>query len=187
MALPHMKGTKFSIYKNENSKWRTKSLFWELTPEEDRKKLPAIYTLYDEDSERDGKPYKSLKKLYMSYDHIPGAEWEFANNHLGGWEHWEILANSSMKPIKDAIALWRKEMEIKHKALAIKSMIKSAREDGAKGLSAAKYLADKGYVSQRGRPSKEEVDRERKFQAAISSEYEEDLERIALKLVNGKE
>ena len=179
----YLAGRQFSIYQDDRSKWRTKSLFWELVPKQDRAAFQPLYTLYEEDIERDGVTYPSLKKIYMSYDHIPGAEWEFANEHLGGWEHWEILATSSMKQIKAAIASWRKEMEIKHKAMAIKSMIKSAKEDGAKGLSAAKYLADKGYLSQRGRPSKEEVERERKLAANISSEMEEDLARIQLTLV----
>ncbi len=55
----------------------------------------------------------------------------------------------------------------------------------AKGVNAAKYLAEKGYLPKRGRPSKEEVERERKIQAGVNKELESDMERIGLKVVNG--
>lgn len=185
MPQSSLAGNSNSIFKDHLSRWRTKSMFWDISGETQRGEH-TLYTLYDEDIVRDGKTYLSLKKIYFSYDHIPFNEYDFANEHLGGWTHWNILANNSAAPIRDAIASWRTELEIKLKSMAIKSMIKSAKEDGVKGFSAAKYLADKGYATIRGRPSKEEVARERKIAAGISQELEEDMERIGLTLVSSK-
>lgn len=169
-------------FKDALSKWRTASLFWDAC-EPHQRGPHTIYTLHEEDIVRDGKTYKSLKKIYMSYDHIPFHEYEFANDWLGGWPHWDMMATRGVVIIRNAISSWRMELEIKLKSMAIKSMIKSAREDGVKGFSAAKYLADKGYATVRGRPSKEEIEREKKMAAGISQELEEDMERIGLTLV----
>lgn len=171
-------------WKDDKSRWRTRSLFWELANNEQRANFTPPYTTYSEDIERDGKHYRSLKKLYMSYDHVPGLEYDFATECLGGWEHWCLLATAKTA-LANIIAEWRAELEVKQRAEAIKAMLKTAKEEGGKGFSAAKYLADKGYAPQRGRPSKEEVERERKIQAGIGAELEEDLARIQLTLVKG--
>ena len=182
MLQSYLGGNSNSIFKDHLSRWRTKSMFWEISGETQRG-THTLYTLYEDDIVRDGQTYKSLKKIYFSYDHIPFNEYDFANDCLGGWTHWNLLATGAAAPIRDAIASWRTELEIKLKSMAIKSMIASARDDGVKGFSAAKYLADKGYATVRGRPSKEEVERERKVAAGISQELEEDMERIGLTLV----
>jgi len=169
-------------YRDNMNRWRTRSLFWETSLDNQRGDY-TLYTLKDYDIERDGRTYKSLYLLYISYDHVPFNEYEFANNHLGGWNHWETLSTKAHVDIRNAIASWRNEIEIKLKAEAIRAMIKSAREDGVKGFSAAKYLADKSYAPTRGRPSKEEIARERKIASGISQELEEDMERIGLTLV----
>ena len=172
-----------NIWKDHLSRWRTKSLFWEMSADAQRKSVPPLYTMYEDDIVRDGVTYPSLKKIYFSYDHIPYNEYDFANEHLGGWSHWTVLATSAAALIKDNIESWRTELEVKYKAMAIKQMIASAKNDGVKGFSAAKYLADKGYATTRGRPSKDEVEKELKIAAAISNELEEDIARIGLTIV----
>ena len=65
-------------------------------------------------------------------------------------------------------------------------MIRNIKEDGAKGASMAKYLAEGGWMgSGRGRPSKEDVQRELKVQAGIAKELDSDLERIGLVAIQG--
>ena len=83
-------------YKDDLGRYRTQSLFWELRHGVDTSKYPPVFTTKDEDIERDGVEYKSLKKIYMSYDHIPGFEYEFALEHLGSWDHWNKLANDTI-------------------------------------------------------------------------------------------
>jgi len=49
-----------------SGRYRTISLFWELRDAEDKQ---ALFTTKPEDIVRDGIEYKSMKKLYFSYDH----------------------------------------------------------------------------------------------------------------------
>ena len=89
--------------------------------------------------------------------------------------------------LKEYIQAWRDELDVRIKAQALKAMMFASRDNDAKGINAAKYLADKGYVSKRGRPSKAELERERKIQAGVRNDLESDMERIGLKVVNGGE
>jgi hypothetical protein len=61
----------------------------------------------------------------------------------------------------------------------------SSLDNDAKGVNAAKYLVEKGYLSKRGRPSKEELEREKKHILGINKDVASDLERIGLKVVQG--
>jgi hypothetical protein len=105
---------------------------------------------------------------------------------FGSWDHWNKLANDTLPAIKDEIKSWREELDIKLKALGLKALIHASRDNDAKGVQASKYLAEKGYETKRGRPSKEEIERERKIQAGARKELETDMERIGLKIVNGE-
>jgi len=178
--------TKFhSVMKDDNGRYRTQSLFWELRYGTEEK-YPPIFTLKSDNIERDGILYYSLKKIYLSYDHVPKYEYEFATDVFGSWDHWNKLANDTLPAIKDEIKSWREELDIKLKALGLKALIHASRDNDAKGVQASKYLAEKGYETKRGRPSKEEIERERKIQAGARKELETDMERIGLKIINGE-
>lgn len=155
---------------------RTYSLFIEYPSEG----LDPLWTIKD----RSFKGYKSLKQIYLSYEHIPGYEYDFAMDTLGSWEHWDKLCTSS--GLRKVFQDWRTELEIRNKATAMRSLIRSATEASAAGINAAKYISEAGYARKRGRPSKEEVERERKIQAGVDKELEDDMERLGLKLVAGK-
>ena len=173
-------------FKDDGGRYRTQSLFWELRHQVDTSKYPPVFTLKDEDIERDGITYKSLKKIYMTYDHIPGYEYEFAVDNLESWDHWVKLANDTIPAIKDTIQSWRDEVDIRLKAQGLKALIYASRDNDAKGVQASKYLVEKGYIQKRGRPSKEEVERELKADTKLKKEFENDLERIGLKVVGDK-
>jgi hypothetical protein len=175
----------FSELKDAMGRYRTQSLFWELRFKDEEDKYTPIFTLKDYDLEKDGIIYPSLKQRYMSYDHIPGFEYEFAMEVFNSWDHWNKLANDTIAPIRNVIKEWREELDIKLKAQAIKALIQSSRVDDAKGFNAAKYLADKGYAPQRGRPSKEEVEREKRVQAGVNKDLESDMERLGLTVITG--
>ena len=168
--------------KDRKGSWRLGTLFYEHS-------VPgheAYWTTMDEDRfvKEENKLYPSLKKIYMSYDHVPGHEYEFATERLGGWEHWIRLTKGFQT--RAFIAQWREELEIKIKANAIKSMIKTSIEGGSPGTTASKWLAEKGYVPTRGRPSKEEKAGFLKQEDAVNKEIEDDLARVGLKIVNNK-
>jgi len=176
---------KYQDLKDSMGRYRTQSLFWELRMRDDVDNYPPLFSLKDYDLEKENIVYPSLKQIYMSYDHIPGFEYEFALEVFNSWDHWNKLANDTIPAIKSAIKEWREELEVKLKAQSIKALIQTSRLDDVKGFNAAKYLADKGYAPQRGRPSKEEVEREKRVQAGVNKDLEDDMARLGLSVVNG--
>src|SRR5687768_436684 len=164
--------------KDHLGRYRTYSLFTERPSPE----LQPLWSWKDEDVVVDGVLYPSLKKIYFSYDHIPGFEYEFATACFGSWDHWVKLNNSGLRSI---FAEWRNELEIKNKANAIRLLMRTAKEPNAAGANASKYLAEAGYTSKRGRPSKDEVEREKKIAAGLDRELESDIERMGLRIAKG--
>jgi len=168
--------------KDNQNRYRTSSLFWE-TRHSDEVRFPPLYTIKEHPYTVDGVTYPSLKQVYLSYDHIPGYEYEFALATFGSWEHWLKLSTEStyVKLIKG----WREELEIRNKATAIRNIIASSKDSTPTGLQASRYLADKGYEVKRGRPSKGDIERERKIQAGVSKDLENDFERLQLTVIKG--
>jgi len=146
--------------------FRTLSLFYETNITENE----AIFTLKDEDYTVNGKTYMSMKQLYLSFD--DPTEWEFVQSVLGNWRHWQKLLGN--KRIREYIDQWRMELEIKLRSNAVKQMVKhSKNRDGA-----AKWLAEGSWKGKRGRPSKDEVEREKKIQAGIEQDLDDHWTRL---------
>jgi hypothetical protein len=145
----------------------TQSLFLEIGYTEQ-----AVYTLKDQDHVLDGKHYPSLKRLYLETE--DPTEYEFATTYLLGWRHWLRLCEN--KAIRRHIDEWRDELEIKLRSKGVREVMKSA---AAGNYQAAKFLADRGWDTRgAGRPSKAEVEHEKKVQAAISEEFSADIIRL---------
>ena len=141
-----------------------------------------VFTLKDRNIVKDGITYWSIKNLYFSYDHVPGFEYQFAKDVFGSWEHWQLLVESG-DLVREYIEAWRDEMTIRLQARALESLFKTALFEGSKGTPAARYLADRGWEVKRGRPSKDEVEREKKIAAGVHDEVQKDIERLGLALV----
>lgn len=163
-----------SKFKNSSGVWLTRALFIENAHKCAEGDTYAIFSLKNEDFEKDGTIYPSLYKLYMSYN--DPTEYSFANEVLGGWEHWQKILVS--KEIRDLVDRWREEMEIKLMSQAISAMRETALNEGSKGTSAARYLAERGWQKKAGRPTKEQIAREARIQAGLETEIAEDAERI---------
>lgn len=176
--------TKDGFLKNIMGQYRTQTLFWETRYRATNEDSFPIFTLDDADKTVDGITYYSLRKIYMTYDHVPGYEYDFAMDIFGSWEHWVRIQKDSV--LKKHFQEWQDALAVKRKAEGIKQIIKGMREDPIKGASNAKFLADLGWETKRGRPSKEEVIRQQKLQAGIESELSEDIERLGLSLVKTK-
>lgn len=145
----------------------TQSLFLEIGYNEH-----AVYTLKDDDYEYNGKLFPSLKKLYLAKE--DPTEYEFAVEYLLGWRHWKRLCENKL--IRKYIDEWREELELKLRSRGVKESIKAAE---AGGFQAAKWLADRGWEQRgAGRPSKAEVEREKKFQSRVTDEYGADVVRL---------
>jgi len=141
-----------------------------------------VFTLKDRNIVKEGITYWSIKNLYFSYDHVPGFEYQFAKDVFGSWEHWQLLVESG-DLVREYIEAWRDEMTIRLQARALESLFKTALFEGSKGTPAARYLADRGWEVKRGRPSKDEVEREKKIAAGVHDEVQKDIERLGLALV----
>ena len=112
-------------------------------------------------------------------------EYDFAISTLGSYKHWERLVESPI--IRKHIDQCRKELNLKLKARAMRSIIRAATEDEKLSFQAMKYLADNEYLDKkgkRGRPSKEEINAELRKEVETSKTFRDDAERIGLKLVN---
>ena len=148
-------------------KFRTQSLFLELGYGDE-----AVYTFKDQDHELNGKKYISLKRLYLEME--DPTEYEFAIACFVNWKHWQRLCENKL--IRRYIDEWRDELEVKLRSRGVKSALFAAQEGN---YQAAKWLADRGWSTRgAGRPTKAEVEREKKIQAGISDEYEADVIRL---------
>ena len=139
----------------------------------------AIYTLNDEDKLFKGKTYISLKKKFLEAEDV--TEYVFANEWLLNWDHWKRLgANKLLTPHFEK---WRYELELLIRSSAIQSII--SESGGEKGFQAAKWLASKGWDKRgAGRPSKEDIVKDRAIQNTIEEEFFLDAERMDK--INGK-
>lgn len=148
-------------------KFRTQSLFLELGYGAD-----ALFTLKDQDHEHEGKTYPSLKRLYLEFE--DPTEYEFANTVLLGWRHWQRMCEN--KVIRKHIDEWREELEVKLRSQAIRDAIQEAKKGH---FQAAKWVADRGWSTRgAGRPSKADIEHEKKVQARIDNEYGADVIRM---------
>ena len=165
-------------FKDKMGRYRTQSLFREFYVK--NQELPAVWTLREEDPQ-DTLP--SLKAVYMEVG--DPTEYAFAIEAFGSWKQWlKIKASKAIEPwIED----WPSELEIKLRSDGIKGVIQEAKAGKSK-FPAAKALAEGFWnkeSSKRGRPSKEEVARERKIAAKLDEEFTADAERIGLQVING--
>lgn len=169
--------------KDDRNVMRTTSLFWEVRKDraEDADFIP-LFSLKEEDHEVNGHYFFSLKKIYLSYDHVPSLEYDFAKDVFGSWEHWLKLTKSSMR---HEFQSWRDELDVRIKAEALRGLMQASRAPDARGVTAAKYLADKGYAEKRvaGRPSSGEVERQKKIAVDVQDRLSEDMARLGLAIV----
>lgn len=153
-----------------------KGLFFETTSSD---KTSVVYTLKDWDHTVAGVVYPSLYLLYMAKEDL--TEYEFANEYLDGWEHWEMLCNCNW--FKPLVARWRKELALKVKARALNRLKAEAASSSKNAFLANRYLIDKGWVekdtsSGRGRPSKKEVQEAANSLAIEERRLEDDFTRL---------
>lgn len=152
---------------DNTGRFRTQSLFLELGYGDE-----AVFTLKDQDHTHDGKDYVSLRKIYLSFD--DPTEYEFATEILLGWKHWQRMCEN--KAIRRYIDEWREEMEVKLRSRAITDAIQEARKGH---FQAAKWVADRGWSTRgAGRPSKAEIEHEKKIQSRLNDEYGGDVVRM---------
>ena len=167
-----------NIFRNPMGRRYLRALFFEEVGED---KSTVVYTLKREDH----LGYPSLYRLYM--ETADPTEYQFALRHLDGWSHWkELSAAEWFKPFIDE---WRHELEVMLRSKALSAVLTVADDkSNNRSYNANKYLLEGGWKpvekSKRGRPSKDEVQREIIAQAGLEREIEKDAERLNLKGIN---
>lgn len=135
----------------------------------------AVYTLKEQDYNYKGVLYPSLKRLFLQEE--DPTEWEFAEKHLLGWQHWKRLCEN--KVIAKHIDEWREELELKIRSQAVKDMMSLCANEGG-NYSAAKFLADRGWEKRAaGRPTKADKEKHLKIQERVDEEFAADFARLA--------
>jgi hypothetical protein len=159
-----------SKFKNDIGMFLLQGLFFEVSPNKDQ----VVYTLKD----RDHNGYPSLYRLYMECN--DPTEYTFATKHLDGWAHWERLSQCTW--FQPYIDRWRRELELRFKALALQRIHKAAQAGGKESFQADKFLVNGGWkdpsAKKRGAPTKAEVKSEAHRIALEQSTLEDDFERI---------
>ena len=163
------------MFKDKTGNWITQGLFLELSY---GNKENVVYTLKDTDQEvvinGETRTLPSIGRLFVECG--DPTEYTFATTYLGGWAHWKRLCEKT-KVLHPYIEEWREELEIKLRSEGIRQVAEHAKSD--KGFQASKWLAEKGWdEKKRGRPSKEEKERELKITTKIHQEVDDDLNRI---------
>lgn len=156
-----------SKFKDDNNRYIVQGLFLEDRYNPDL----SVYTFDGEDKKYKGKLFPSLKRLYL--EHGDPAEYSFARKYLYDWDHWQRLCRN--KICRTHIDKWREELELSLMCEGIATLIDLATHK--ESYQAAKWLADRGWVkSERGRPSKEEIEGELKKRADQANEFEQDFQ-----------
>lgn len=163
-------------FKNSLGRYYLRGLFYEECTTDP---ASVLYTLKREDH----LGYPSLFRLYM--EAADPTEYKFAVAHLGGWDHFQELSQSSwFKPYLDA---WRQELLVKLTSDALSSILAVSKDKAnPNAYHANKYLLEAlqkpADAKKRGRPGKGSSVDEKTHQRAILAEIEADARRIDLNL-----
>jgi len=165
-----------SLHKGGSGKWRTNSLFYEFTYRVDAN---APFTWADEDRVEAGQTFRSLKKIYLELDDPTG--YRIATEVLGGWQHWLALKKNAT--INAWITEWEKELEVKVKSEALRTLVSDANDgDSNSATASAKFLLDKGWADKRraGAPSTAETKAALTRSVVDAADVDDDLKRITI-------
>lgn len=180
--------TEESVRSPVNNRRRTRALFRETMNTTQLKQYAPVYTLCEQSV---WEPYHgvwlpSAKQIYLhSVD-----EYDAARRMVGSVEHWNYLIKLDwfVEGTDDhrwtSLSQWREEHQFIKESEALRRLWQKADEGN---VAAIKALLDHQRPIKRGRPSKNEVEGEKKKAAKTKSEFDEDHSRV-LNLVrnNGK-
>lgn len=165
-----MRGKK-SQYTDKMGRFMTRSLFIEtILKEQSEKGIKPMYSLTGV------KGYKDVHDMYINSNDPTG--YSFAIEAFESWDHFQYLAGLAW--FRKHLASWESELEVKMRSQGLRALMTTATTEGSRGTTAAKYVADAGWKTKRGRPSKEDVDREQIQQAKIKAELGDDAARMNL-------
>lgn len=146
---------------------KTQALFYEV-----RYDSEALYSLKEYDLTVGDKIFPSAKRLYLELG--DPTEYEFATKYFLGWKHWQRICQN--KSISEHVEQWREELDMKLRSEAVRQTMAMAKGGS---YQAAKFMIDRGWAKRSaGRPSKEEIERNIKFESTMAAEYSADVIRL---------
>ena len=141
----------------------TSSLFFELNDGTD--KYTPIYSL------------EEFHNVFLELADL--TEYKAAKKLVGEWTEWTRLKNGS-PTFKRLVNEWKEELKVKLESEAyerILSLVNSDKE--ATALSAAKWFAENGWEkSSKGRPTKAQIEAEKKRMAQEANVTSDELDRV---------
>jgi len=149
----------------------TYALFFELATTADAE---PSFTTKQYDYAMNGKFYPSLRRIYMECE--DPTEHVFVETVFDGdWGHWEKILKNDV--IRTALEYdkWPGELRQRLRSKGMQAMIKAAKTGNA---NAARWLAEGGWETKRGRPTDAERKRKLREDAELAKEFQSDLERI---------
>lgn len=135
-----------------------------------------IFSLYKEDGYEGT---HSLRKLYMQYCVEDPTEVTFAEQVFGDVHYWLIIREQ--KFIEDALKQYRREADVRRKALAFKSIVKEVKSNGRSAFTAAKFLIDEPWAQGNSVAEKKKIAKgkaETTQEAYETSQAVEDFKRL---------
>lgn len=171
-----------SPYRNDSNGLLLRALFVETNV---HSPALSLYTLKRHDHELNGKIYPSLYLLYMATEDV--TEFEFASKYMESFTHWERLCECTW--FKDHVSQWRKELELKIRAKALRTIIQESKSSSKNAFVASRFLVEKGWKDKpegrgAGRISKEEIKKEAHQLVLMDNDIKSDFDRL-LKQANG--
>lgn len=162
-----------SRFKDEKGRWLTMSLFYETYSNLDtRANYPPLYTIKDED-------YNGLLSIRKKYLELRDpSEYKIATQYFGGWEHWKVL--NTNKWLSNHVNSWREELEVIIRCGALEKMQELATSDKAIAKDALKFMINREWEVRRGRPSKDEKERQLRIESDINAQVDSDFKLLNL-------
>ena len=159
-------------FKDVLNRWRTQSLFIDTQQQWNQEEYPPMYTLQSDDFEG----YPSMRRLYLE-ENDP-TEYSVAAKYFGGWEHW--LHMKSLAWFEKHRTRWAEELEIKMQSEAVHKLVELSK-DSKSAMSATNAIINKVWKEKtRGRPNKDEVERQKRIAVGITKTLDDDFKMLKL-------
>lgn len=111
------------------------------------------------------------RKLFIATKDPTGIT--FADEYLGGYEHWKALLNC--RSLELEMASWKEEMEVRLRSEGLKNIHAMAKES----FQASKLIMEGKWDDRKaGRPSKAEVEKNIRVESKMKQEFNKDIARI---------
>lgn len=133
-------------------------------PEYHQDHIPVIWTL------------KEWHDVYVEEEDLTG--YKAALRLVGSWKEWQRMMKgaASLARIVDE---WNEEIKIKIKSRAFENVVSLTVRKDSVGLSAAKWINEEGWDKRRaGRPTKAQVNAEKKKLAKEAQTTKDEAERV---------